>query len=73
MLEKVTVKGKNKAPLYRYLTSTESNPHFGGDIKWNFTKFLISRAGQVLNRFEPDVEPESTDMVKTIEEELAKK
>ena len=73
LLEKVTVKGKNKAPLYRYLTSTESNPHFGGDIKWNFTKFLISRAGQVLNRFEPDVEPESTDMVKTIEEELAKK
>src|SRR5712692_835136 len=60
LLEKVTVKGKNKAPLYKYLTSKESNPQFGGDIKWNFTKFLISRAGRVVNRFELVVEPDST-------------
>jgi glutathione peroxidase len=73
LLEKVTVKGKDTAPLYKYLTSKKTNPQFGGDIKWNFTKFLVSRAGRVVNRFEPATEPDSTDLVKAIEEELAAK
>jgi glutathione peroxidase len=41
MLGKVVVKGPDTCPLYKYLTSKESNPKFGGDIKWNFTKFLV--------------------------------
>jgi glutathione peroxidase len=58
MLSKVVVKGDGICPLYEYLTSKETNPKFGGEIKWNFTKFLINRDGQIINRFEPRVTPE---------------
>jgi glutathione peroxidase len=73
MLEKVVVKGPDKAPLYQYLTSKETDPKFGGEIKWNFTKFLISRDGDIVARFEPAVKPESEKVTKAIEAELAKK
>ena len=46
MMAKVSVKGDDKTPLYQYLTSTAEDPQFGGDIKWNFTKFLVGRNGQ---------------------------
>src|SRR5262249_46504544 len=51
MFSKVVVKGKDKCPLYQYLTSKKSNPKFGGDIGWNFTKFLIGRNGAIVARF----------------------
>jgi glutathione peroxidase len=74
MLAKVpTIVGANKVPLYKQLTSTETNPKFGGEIKWNFTKFVIGRNGEIVNRFEPGVKPESDEVVKAIEAELAKK
>jgi glutathione peroxidase len=73
MLEKVVVKGEDKVPLYQYLTSKETDPKFGGEIKWNFTKFLISRNGEIVARFEPGVKPESEKVTKAIEAELAKK
>jgi glutathione peroxidase len=72
MLSKVVVKGKGITPLYQHLTSKETNPKFGGDIKWNFTKFLIARDGEVVNRFEPNVKPESEKVTKAIEAELKK-
>ena len=53
---KIKVNGKDAIPLYQYLTSKESG--FGGRIKWNFTKFLIDREGNVINRFAPNVKPE---------------
>jgi glutathione peroxidase len=71
LVSKVVVKGEGKAPLYEYLTSKETNPKFSGDIKWNFTKFLIARNGKIVKRFEPRVKPEA--MVKDIEAELQKK
>ena len=73
VLSKVTVKGKDQAPLYKYLTSKETDPTFGGPIKWNFTKFLIGRNGEIVGRFEPNVTPESKEMVSAIEAELNKK
>jgi glutathione peroxidase len=73
MLSKVVVKGKGTCPLYAFLTSKDTNPRFGGDIQWNFTKFLVNRKGEVVNRFEPRVAPESTEIVSAIEAELAKK
>ena len=73
MLSKVVVKGEGQVPLYKYLTSKETNPKFGGEIKWNFTKFLISRGGAIVTRFEPAVSPESDQMKQAIEAELAKK
>ena len=73
MLSKVVVKGKGITPLYQHLTSKETNPKFGGDIQWNFTKFLVSRDGEIVNRFEPRVSPDSAEMKNAIEAELAKK
>jgi glutathione peroxidase len=73
MLEKVVVKGPDKVPLYKYLTSKETDPKFAGEIKWNFTKFLISRDGAIVARFEPGVKPESEKLTKAIEAELSKK
>jgi glutathione peroxidase len=72
MMAKVTVKGDDTAPLYQYLTSKKTNPQFGGDIKWNFTKFLIGRNGEIVARYEPRTEPQTADVVKTIEGELKK-
>lgn len=73
MLAKVAVKGEGKVPLYRHLTSKESNPKFGGDeIRWNFEKFLIGRNGEVAGRFKSGVEPDSDELVKAIATELEK-
>ena len=73
MLSKVAVTGADKAPLYKHLTAKETNPKLSGEVKWNFTKFLIGRHGEIVGRFEPGVKPESDDLVKAIEAELAKK
>jgi glutathione peroxidase len=73
MLSKVDVNGANACELYKFLTSKEKNPKFGGDIPWNFEKFLFSRDGQVAGRFFHRTKPDAEDVVKTIEAELAKK
>jgi glutathione peroxidase len=65
MLAKVSVKGEDITPLYQYLTAAE-----GGDVKWNFTKFLIGKNGKVAGRFEPAVTPEATELSAAIEREL---
>ena len=54
---KSKVNGKDANPVFKYLTSKESG--FGGRIKWNFTKFLVDRVGNVVARYEPTVKPES--------------
>jgi glutathione peroxidase len=73
MLAKVSIAGKDPAPVYKHLTAKETNPKFGGPVKWNFTKFLVGRSGEIVARFEPDVEPDAREVVKAIETELAKK
>ena len=73
MLAKTVVKGDGQCDLYKYLTSKDTDPKFSGDIKWNFTKFLISRDGEIVSRFEPKIEPKSDDVIKAIEAELGKK
>jgi len=74
MLAKVsTIKGDDKVPLYKHLTSRETDPKFAGEVKWNFTKFLVGRNGEIVSRFEPGVKPDSAEMTKAIESELEKK
>ena len=73
MLAKVSVKGEDKCALYKYLTSKESDPKFGGEVPWNFEKFLIGRNGEVVERFNHRIKPESEKVVQTIEAELKKK
>jgi len=57
---KIEVNGKNEAPLYTYLKSQKGGV-FGGNIKWNFTKFLIDREGNVVERYAPTVTPEQIE------------
>jgi glutathione peroxidase len=72
MLSKVVVKGDGIAPLYQFLTSKETDPKHAGEIQWNFTKFLISKDGKIVARFEPRVKPDAPDVTKAIEAELKK-
>ncbi|MGA2328438.1 MAG: glutathione peroxidase [Bryobacteraceae bacterium] len=67
---KSSVKGDNINPLYRFLTDKSQNPKTGGDIRWNFTKFLIGRDGTVMARFEPIVAPDSPEVATAIEKAL---
>jgi glutathione peroxidase len=71
MMAKVSVLGDDKTPLYSFLTGKETNPQFGGDIKWNFTKFLFDRSGKPVARFEPAVTPDSPQVTTAIEAALA--
>ncbi len=72
MMSKVVVKGEGIDPLYEQLTKHEKDAKLNGDIKWNFTKFLIGRNGEVVNRFEPRTGPETPEVIKAIEDALAK-
>ena len=58
MFDKVDVNGNNAHPLYQYLRREKSGL-LGSSIKWNFTKFLIDRSGQVVGRYAPTTTPES--------------
>jgi glutathione peroxidase len=69
MMSKVSVKGEDQTPLYSFLTK-EANPAIAGDIKWNFTKFLVNREGKVIARFESAVTPDSPEVKAAIEKAL---
>jgi glutathione peroxidase len=73
MFSKIVVKGDGQAPLYQYLTSSQTNPKHAGEITWNFEKFLIGKDGQIANRFKPRTKPDAPEVVQAIEAELAKK
>lgn len=57
MFEKIEVYGENAHPIYQYLKSHASGFLGTKNIKWNFTKFLINRHGEVVERFAPNVNP----------------
>ncbi len=70
MFAKVSVKGADKTPLYQSLTDKKANPSTGGEIRWNFTKFLADRDGKVIARFGSRVSPESPELIDAIETAL---
>jgi glutathione peroxidase len=69
MFQKVPVKGRNKCPLYQYLTK-ESDERFQGEVEWNFTKFLTDPEGTVVARFEPEIDPLDHRVIEAIERVL---
>jgi glutathione peroxidase len=71
MMSKVSVKGADITPLYKFLTDKKTNPKTGGEIEWNFTKFLIGPDGRVIARFSSAVTPDSPEVVSAIEKALA--
>src|SRR5258705_7705738 len=71
LMAKVSVKGSDITPLYSYLTDKSANPNTGGEIQWNFTKFLIGPDGKPVARFEPDVTPDDPKVIAAIEKALS--
>jgi len=70
IFSKISVKGDDKAPLYKLLTSKDTNGDFGGDIAWNFTKFLVDKNGKVYARFASKTTPDDPKVVEAIEKGL---
>ena len=70
MMSKVSVKGEDITPLYVFLTDKSTDPKLGGEIQWNFTKFLFDRNGNPIARFEPKVTPESPEVIAAVEDAL---
>lgn len=70
MFSKISVKGDDIDPLYKFLTDKQTNPEFGGDIAWNFNKFLVDRNGKIIARFSPKETPDSEKVIQTLEAAL---
>ena len=70
LFSKISVKGKDIHPLYKFLTEKSTDPNFAGGITWNFNKFLIDRNGNIINRFGSRAEPQNTEVIKSIEDAL---
>ena len=68
IFSKISVKGDDQHPLYRYLT--EDSP-FPGSVKWNFQKYLIDRNGNVVGKFSPGTEPTEKEVIDEIEKFLS--
>ncbi|KAI3468745.1 hypothetical protein Pfo_025408 [Paulownia fortunei] len=60
IFDKVEVNGSNTAPIYKYLKSVKGSL-FGDSIKWNFSKFLVDKEGQVVDRYAPTTSPLSIE------------
>jgi len=73
LFAKVSVKGKDIAPLYEFLTAQETKPEKAGNISWNFNKFLLDRRGKVAFRFGTRTKPSAPEVVAAIEKLLADK
>jgi glutathione peroxidase len=70
LFSKVATQGPDQAPLYKFLTSKETNPKFAGPIEWNFNKFLVGRDGQLIARFKSPQDPLSPEVVSAVEAAL---
>jgi glutathione peroxidase len=66
LFDKVHARGAEQHPLYAKLTQTEPK----GEVSWNFEKFLVSKTGEVVNRFKSAVGPDSPELIAAIEREL---
>lgn len=71
LFDKLHVKGAGQHPLYQALTGKQAP--FPGDVKWNFGKFLVSRQGTILKRFEPAIKPDAPEVIQAIESALKAK
>ena len=67
MFEKIDVNGDDRHPIYEELTAAPDGAGDAGEIQWNFEKFLVSPAGDVVGRFRPTVAPDAKELVSAIE------
>ncbi|MGL5944632.1 MAG: glutathione peroxidase, partial [Sediminibacterium sp.] len=66
LASKVSVKGDDMAPIYKWLTSKAENGVLDADIKWNFGKFLLDENGKLLAYFPSKTTPDSEDILKYV-------
>ncbi|KAK1372949.1 Glutathione peroxidase [Heracleum sosnowskyi] len=57
VFQKVRVNGPTAAPIYKFLKSNSKSTFWGNSIKWNFTKFLVNKNGEVIQRYGPTTSP----------------
>lgn len=69
ILTKSTVKGKEKRPLYKYLTE-QTPKEYKGEIDWNFEKILVNKEGKVIGRYKSKVKPDDKELTSKIESSL---
>jgi glutathione peroxidase len=69
MFSKISVKGDDEAPLYKWLIASSDRPN--DDIEWNFAKFVIGRDGKVVARIAPKVKPDDPTVTDAVEKALA--
>jgi glutathione peroxidase len=72
MFSKISVKGKDQAPLYKWLVAQDTEPEGPGAITWNFNKFLVDRDGRAVYRFATKTEPLSDEVVTAVKKLLAR-
>jgi len=70
MFAKIEVNGDGRDPLYAELTARPDADGEAGDVAWNFEKFLVSPAGEVVGRYRSKVAPEDRVLVEAIEAQL---
>ena len=70
LFEKISVKGDDQHPLYRYITK---NSPYQGDIKWNFQKYLVDRNGNIVAKYLSAVDPMSKEVRSEVEKLIAEK
>lgn len=68
MFSKISVKGDDISPLYKWLLASQSNHE---DIAWNFGKFLVGRDGKSVQRFEPRITPDAKELTEAVEKALS--
>jgi glutathione peroxidase len=73
LFSKISVKGEDIHPLYKFLTQKETDPKFAGDIRWNFDKFLVDKKGEVIARFAPKEDPLGKEVNEAIEKSIHEK
>jgi Glutathione peroxidase len=67
LMSKISVKGDDIAPLYKWLTQKKENGKFDAKVKWNFQKFMIDENGNLVDYVDPQVAPDTEKIVKWIE------
>jgi len=72
MTEKVEVNGSGAHPLFQRLTAAADAAGQAGDVQWNFEKFLVNPAGEVVGRFRPTTLPDAPEVRTAIESVLSR-
>ncbi|MBK8351788.1 MAG: glutathione peroxidase [Saprospirales bacterium] len=70
LFEKISVKGGNIAPLYKYLTDKEENGVIDAPVKWNYQKFIIGKDGKVVSSISPRTSVNDTEFLQSIDDLL---